>query len=317
AAADRVPHFAELTWTSLQSDGLAMMEQDLLWWTSHGRQSWGLEAGQSQFEAGGDTPLTTAPESEFTLNAGWRLRNKGLWHAAAGLRRGNGATAVPLKLGYRSVAGRRWQYHLDWQQDATPDAGLLLRMLGAVDSLSTGIDYRIDPRLSTSLRGGLHRYQSLGNGYLASGRNGGLALTYRLADGVYSCLLTAGAAWEQNSVADELPADLQTMFAADTTPAVMVPESYREIGLTLHLGRGALREDFPQVASPRWYAELWVGNVEPDTGLSVAARTGLGAALFGSDELGLTAEYDNRLDRTAGSEATLQVRLSYRYYFGR
>ena len=107
------------------------------------------------------------------------------------------------------------------------------------------------------------------------------------------------------------------MFASNATVAVIVPESYREIGLTFHLGRGGVREDFPQVAAPRWYGELWLGNVEPDTGLSVAARTGLGAALFGSDELSLTAEYDNRLDRTVDSEATLQVRLCYRYYFGR
>lgn len=317
AAADRVPHFGELACTTLQSDGLAMVAQEMRGWTSRGRQSWGLEVGQSQFEAGDDTPLTAAPGSEFTLNASWRLRHRGVWEAAAGLRRGDGDTANPLKLGYRSVEGRRWQYRLDWQQDAAPDGGLLLRMLGTVDRLSTGIDYRIDPRLSTSLRGGLHRYRSLGNGNLASGGNGGWTLTYRLADGMYACFLSAGAAWEHNAVADELPADLQPMFAADTTPAVMVPESYREIGMTLHLGRGGLREDFPQVAGPRWFAELWLGNVEPDTGLSVAARTGLGAALFGSDELGLTAEYDNRLDRTAGSEATLQVRLSYRYYFGR
>jgi tetratricopeptide (TPR) repeat protein len=317
AAADRVPHFGELACTTLQSDGLAMVEQEVRGWTSHDRHSWGLEAGLSRFEAGDDTVLIAAPGPEFTVNAGWRLRHKGLWEAAAGLRSGDGDAAVPLKLGYRSPAGRRWQYRLNWRQDDAPDAGLLLRMLGTVDGLSAGIDYRIDPRLSTSLRGGLHRYQSLGNGDLADGGSGGWTLTYRLAEGVNSCFLSLGAAWEQNTVARELPADLRPVFTADTTPAVMVPESYREIGLTLHLGRGELRADFPQAASPRWFAELWLGNVEPETGLSLAARTGLGAALFGSDELGLTAEYDNRLDRTAGSEATLQVRLSYRYYFGR
>ena len=75
--------------------------------------------------------------------------------------------------------------------------------------------------------------------------------------------------------------------------------------------------EFPQAASPRWFTELWFGNVEPGAGLSVAGRAGLGISLFGSDELGLKAEYDNRLDRTAGSDATLHAQLYYRYYFGR
>jgi tetratricopeptide (TPR) repeat protein len=317
AAADRVPHFGELSGTRLQSDGLTLVEQDIAGWTGSGRQSWGLMAGRSQFEARDDAVLTAAPDAQFKLIAGWRLRRKGLWEASAGLRSGDDATAVPLKLGYRSAEGRRWQYRMDWRQDAAPDAGILLRMLGTVDSLSAGVDYRIDPRLSTSLRGGLHRYRSLGNGDLADGGSGGWMLTYRLADGACTCWLSAGVSWEQNTVAGELPADLKPVFAAGATPSVMVPENYSEIGLTLHLGRGGLRQDFPQVASPRWFAELWLGNVEPDAGLSVAARTGLGTAMFGSDELGLTAEYDNRLDRTAGSEATLQVRLSYRFYFGR
>lgn len=317
AAADRVPNYGELAGTILQSDGLSIVERDMRWWTSRGRQSWSLAAGQREFQARNDAVLIAAPGSEFTLTAGWRLRYKGLWDAAAGLRSGDDATAIPLKLGFRSVEGPRGQYWLNWRQEAIPDAGVLLRMLGTVDGLSGGIDYRIDPRLSTSLRGGLHRYKSLGNGNLANGQSGGWTLTYRLADGVYSCFLSAGAAWENNSLADELPSDLQPMFAPGTTPLVMVPESYREIGLTLHLGRGGLREDFPQVASPRWFGELWLGNVEPKTGLSLAARTGLGAALFGSDELSLTAEYDNRLDRTVDIEATLQVRLCYRYYFGR
>jgi Tetratricopeptide repeat len=317
AAAARLPQYGELSFDTLQNGGLAITDRRTRWWTSQGRQSWELEAGRSAFEAIGDSGLVTTPGSESTVNLGWRLRHKGVWDAQAGLRNGNGATKFPVELAYRSPDGPRWQYGLRLRQNAATDAGVLMRMLGATDSLTAALDCRIDSRLSASLRGGWHRYQSLGGGGLARGQTAGGALTYRLVEGIHQLWLSAGGAWEHNTVAREMPADLQPMFAADTAPTALVPESYRDLGLTVHLGRGDLDVDFPQVASPRWFTELWFGNVEPGAGLSVAGRAGLGISLFGSDELGLKAEYDNRLDRTAGSDATLDAQLYYRYYFGR
>jgi polysaccharide biosynthesis protein PelB len=317
AAAAQLPNYGELSFDTLQSGGLAVMENRARWWTSHGRHGWGLEAGRSAFEASSDTGLTAAPGSESTLNLGWRLRHGGVWDAQAGLRDEGDSMKVPVELGYRSPDGPRWQYRLHLQKDAVSDTGVMLRMLGTTDNLTTALDYRIDSRLSASLRGGLHRYQSLGGSDLAHGQTAGWNLTYYLAQGTCPLSLSVGGAWEHNTVVHELPADLQLMFAAETAPTVLVPESYRDTGLTLHIGRGDLHTDFPQTASPRWFAELWIGNVEPGAGLSVAGRAGLGISLLGSDELGLTAEYDNRLDKTADNNATVRTQISYRYYFGR
>jgi polysaccharide biosynthesis protein PelB len=317
AAAARLPNYAELSFDTLQSGGLAVMENRARWWTSHGRQSWGLEASRSRFEASNDTGLEVAPDSESTLNLGWRLRYKGVWDAQAGLRDNSGTMKIPLELAYRSPDGPRWQYRVQLRQNSTTDTGVMLRMLGTADSLTTALDYRIDSRLSASLRGGLHRYQSLEGNDLAHGQTAGWNVTYHLARGTYPLSLSIGGAWEHNSVVHELPVDLEPMFAAETTPEVLVPENYRDTGLTLHIGRGDLVADFPQTASPRWFAELWIGNVEPGAGLSMAGRAGLGISLLGSDELGLTAEYDNRLDKTNDSNATVRTQISYRYCFWR
>jgi hypothetical protein len=135
-------------------------------------------------------------------------------------------------------------------------------------------------------------------------------------------LVGASAAWESNNVVDQIPGDLKPLLNPDLGPESLVPDKYSDIGLSMYLGRGQLLSTYPMAAnplsaSPRWFTDIWVGYIESESTLGVAARAGVGTSLFGGDEVGLTAAYDDRLNRIAGGRPSYQIQLYYRFYLGR
>jgi hypothetical protein len=179
------------------------------------------------------------------------------------------------------------------------------------------LDYRIDPRLSVSIGANHHRYRSLGGSNLADGNAATAHFSYQLFGGVNHWLVGGGGTWEKNDVVDEIPVDIQQWLNPAVTTAALVPETYYDLGVSMILGRGRLGSRYPQVASPRWFTDMWIGYIGPESTLGVAARVGLSTALFGGDEIGVTAEYDDRLNRVAGGGLSYQLQFYYRYYLGR
>jgi hypothetical protein len=297
--------------------GLGITDYDGLLWRGRGPCSWGLAAGLSAFGKDDDGLLAVSPDDETRLKGFWRRRRDDVWAVDFGYRDGNGGSVFPLGLLYRSSDRRRWQYQLALENNGMTEVSGLMRLLGVKDSLAAQLDYRIDPRLSVSIGANHHRYLTLGGSRLADGNSATAHFSYQLFGGANYWVLGGGAAWENNDVVDQIPADIQPWLAPNVTTVALVPETYYDLGISTALGRGRLESDYPQVASPRWFTDIWIGYIGPESTLGVAARAGLGTALFGSDEIGVTAEYDDRLNRVAGGGLSYQLQFYYRYYLGR
>lgn len=317
AAADRLPNLWEARFSTGSIGGLGVTDYDGLYWRSRGPYNWGLAAGLSAFGKDDDGLLAASPDDETRLNAFWRRHRDDVWAVDIGYRDGNGGSVFPLGLFYRSSEQRRWQYQLTLENNGMTEVSGLMRLLGVKDSLTAQWDYRIDPRLSVSIGANHHRYRSLAGSSLANGDAATAHFSYQLFGGANYWVLGAGAAWENNDVVDQIPADIQPWLAPNVTTAALVPETYYDLGVSTALGRGRLGSDYPQVASPRWFTDMWIGYIGPESTLGVAARAGLGTALFGGDEIGVTAEYDDRLNRVAGGGPSYQLQVYYRFYLGR
>jgi tetratricopeptide (TPR) repeat protein len=317
AAADSLPNLWETRFSTGSIGGLGVTDYDGLFWRSRGRYNLGLAAGFSAFREDDHGLLAASPDKETRLNAFWRWRRDDVWSVDLGYRNGNGGSVFPLGLLYRSSDRRRWQYELALEKNGMTEVSGLMRLLGVKDSLAAQWDYRIDPRLSVSIGANHHRYLSLGGSPLADGNSATAHFTYQLFGGANYWVLGGGAAWEHNDVADQIPVDIQPWLASNVTTEALVPETYYDLGISTALGRGRLESDYPQVGSPRWFTDMWIGYIGPESTLGVAVRAGLGTALFGGDEIGVTAEYDDRLNRVAGGGPSYQLQVHYRHYLGR
>lgn len=321
AAAVKLPNLWEADISTGSLGGLGIRNMEGLYWRNRGRYGWGLTGGISAFEQDDDV-LAVSPHNETRLTGAWRRYRDDVWAFDLGYREGNGGSVFPLGLTYRSSDRRRWQYQMGLQSDSLTAVSGLMRLLGAQDRLGLKFEYAIDPRLSLSLGADRHRYESLGGSTLAHGNTFNFNFSYRLFGGLNQWLLGGGAAWEKNNVVDQVPTDLQPFLNPDVGTEALVPEAYRDIGLSMYLGRGQLLSTYPIAASPlsaspRWFTDFWIGYIEPESTLGVAARAGVGTSLFGGDELGLTAAYDDRLNRIAGGGPSYRVQLYYRFYLGR
>jgi predicted Zn-dependent protease len=321
AAAVKIPNLweADIRIGSLGSLGFRHLEG--LYWRNRGTHGWGLTGVISDFEED-EGLLTFSPDRETRLTGSWRRYRDDVWAVDLGYRDGNGGSVFPLDLSYRSSDRRRWQYQLGLQSDSETTVSGLLRLLGVRDRINAQIEYQLDPRLSVFLSAERHRYQSLGGSTLAHGNTFNFSTNYRLLGGSTQWLVGGSAAWEANNVVDRIPDDLQPLLSPQVSPESLVPDKYSDIGLSMYLGRGQLLSTYPMAASPlsaspRWFTDLWVGYIEPESTIGVAARAGIGTSLFGGDELGLTAAYDDRLNRIAGGGPSYQIQLYYRFYLGR
>jgi tetratricopeptide (TPR) repeat protein len=320
-AAVKLPNFWGTGLSSGRIGGLGIRNFEGLYWRNREKYGWGLTGGISAFSQDDDL-LAVRPQNESRLTGSWRRYRDDVWAFDLGYRDGNGGSVFPLGLTYRSSDLRRWQYQLGVQSNSLTAVSGLMRLLGVQDRLGAQLEYRIDPRLSLSLSADRHRYESIGGSTLASGNTFNFNFSYRLFDGLNQWLVGGSAAWEKNDVIDQIPADLQPFLNPGVGPEALVPEEYRDIGLSMYLGRGQLLSTYPAVASPfsaspRWFTDLWLGYIEPESTLGVAARAGVSTSLFGSDELGLTASYDDRLNKVEGGGASYQFQLYYRFYLGR
>ncbi len=321
AAAVKLPNLWEAGYSNGSIGGLGIHNFEGLYWRNRGTYGWGLAGGISAFEEDDDV-LTVSPHNETRLTGSWRRYRDDIWAFDLGYRDGNGGSVFPLDLSYRSTDRRPWQYQLGLQSNSLTAVSGLMRLLGVQDRVGAVFEYSIDPRLSLSLGANRHRYESLGGSTLACGNTINFNFSYRLFGGSTQWLLGGGAAWEKNNVVDQVPDDLQPFLNPDVGTDALVPEEYRDIGLSMYLGRGQLLSTYPMVASPqsaspRWFTDLWLGYIEPESTLGVAARVGVGTSVFGGDELGLTAAYDDRLNRIAGGGPSYRVQLYYRFYLGR
>ncbi len=321
SAAARLPNLWEAGFSTGSIGGLAIQNLEGLYWRTRGTCGWGLYGAASDF-GDDDDLLAVAPHRETRLNGSWRRFRDDIWAIDVGYRDGNGGSVFPLGLTYRSSDRRPWQYHLGVKSNSLTAVSGLMRLLGTQDRISAQLDYRIDSRLSFSLSADRHRYESLGGSTLGNGYTLNANVNYRLLGGPNQWMVGGSAAWEDNRVTDQIPDDLQPLLSPDVGPEVLVPETYRDIGLSMTLGRGQLIGNYPmaasfQSASPRWFADLWVGYIEPESTLGVAARAGIGTSLFGGDEFGLTAAYDDRLNKVPGGGASYRIQLYYRFNLGR
>jgi polysaccharide biosynthesis protein PelB len=317
AAADSLPNLWEARFNTGSIGGLGITDYDGLFWRDRDPYSWGLAAGFSAFGRDDDGLLAVSPDDETRLNGFWHRRRDDVWAVDIGYRDGNGGSVFPLGLRYHSSDRRRWQYQLALENNGMTEVSGLMRLLGVKDSLAAQFDYRIDPRLSVSIGANHHRYLSLGGSRLADGNSAAAHFSYQLFGGANYWVLGGGAAWEHNDDVDQIPADIQPWLAPNVTTAALVPETYYDLGISTALGRGRLETGYPQVASPRWFTDMWIGYIGPESTLGVAARAGLSTALFGGDEIGVTAEYDDRLNRVAGGGLSYQLQFYYRFYLGR
>lgn len=315
AAANQLPDYAETStqvWALGDSGGV---DQQASFWFSRERYSFGLELGSSLFNNYASGRLREKPAQEWRGRLSWRYRGTGVLEADVGVRDGNGGTVWPLSVSYEAPVGQRFAYRLQGDYATPTEVSGLMRVLGMEDRLLVAGSFQFDPRLSLALQADTHRYRSLAGDDLATGVAAELTLSLALWNApTYKWLVRGSLSMEENKLEDSLPADLQARLRPGAGLSDLVSEEFRSLGISTYLARGELRSTFPQVASPRWFVDAWLGYLQPDDNLGVNLSAGIETAVGGSDELGLIGNYG---DQFSAGDNGWQMYLYYRYFFGR
>jgi len=260
--------------------------------------------------------LSALDGTESLFDLGYRWGNRfGESRVGLGARRALGVSDTRWEVGHAVRIGAHWRAEASLAGGRVSADSEALRALAGSRGLRLDISGRLGARNYVDLSAGAHRLYALdGGARLADGATLNAEFGRHLGGQIWT--LTAGVAadWLNNQIVTALPqavtARLPGALAAD-----VVPERFSTFGMRLRAARGELLADYPQVASPRYFAELWLG-LRDDSANPLAGETagvlslGVAGAAFGGDELGAALSVDS-----AGVAESGQLRLWYRRPF--
>ncbi len=263
------------------------------------------------------TPELAALAGEESLfDLGYR------WDSRFGESRvGLGARRTLGELDPRWELGHAVQISAHWRAEASLASGRIgvdseaLRALAGSRGLRFDIGGRFGARNYLDLSAATRRLYALdGGARLGDGWTLDAEVGRHFGGRVWTLRAGITAGWLGNRVTDTLPQSFDAALPG-ALPEDVIPERFSTLGVRLRAARGEPLADYPQVASPRYFAELWLGlrgdTANPLDGEAAGLLSlGVAGAVFGGDELGAALNMDSE-----GVTQSGQLRLWYRRPF--
>lgn len=229
--------------------------------------------------------------------------------AATAQRDLNGIETTPTAFGIRSNLTQSTSFSLRaYDQNETRDNGALFG-LASRRGFEVNITQPLGAHAYIRLAADRYTYEDRNNNDLGDATQLSTELGYRLLTGRTQARIgIRGTRFDASANASSDNTLVNDLNIATTQE--VIPDDFNNVGFVFNLSRGDLASASPQVASPRYSIDGWLGKNLTTDEWTHNISLGLGSKLLGSDEISLSTTYSD-----SSTDQQQSTWLRYRYFF--
>lgn len=248
-------------------------------------------------------------ETDISATGHWKNEDNRI-DGTVGINHREDGNLYYAKLQASHTFSERLNASVEFGKNEVATEGSLLRIAGKRDRIKANINAKVGKQAFAHASVWQHQFSTRDGDKLADGHGLSGSIVHKEKMGSSQWHVGVQGQVESNQTVDHLPSSIQAMAGEQGS---IISENPKSAGIIAGISHGSPGHGVPQVNSPRYSANAWLGKSWPTNKAGVNLEASVGSRILGNDELSATAF----VNTVAGSNGQTDqgITVQYRKWF--